>query len=74
MEDGISEFSRLLIGCLMTKTQLAAALGLSRGRVYQWKEPPKYAVAFMKIYKQNLALREEVATLRDTMQRIKEHV
>jgi hypothetical protein len=59
-----SPFSDLLKQCRMDKTELAQRLGLNRGSVYQWQEEaPKYAIAYLGLYRKHLALQERSASL-----------
>lgn len=60
----IPEFLSLLQACGMNKTDLALTLGIGRARIYQWKEdPPKYALAYLRLLKKQLATLERCATL-----------
>ena len=51
----------LLHDCRMSKVELAEALGVHPGTVYQWAGfPPKYALAFLEERKRVLELRKMV--------------
>lgn len=46
----------------MTKTELAEVIGIGRNRIYKWKEPPKYVVAYLLAALSNRELTEKLVT------------
>ena len=47
---GDPDFKALLKAAKLTKGALAKKLGLARMSIYKWKKPPRYAVAYLKLY------------------------